>query len=213
MSVNVRSDLIQGSEDTCRECPAPITQPASGGRKVFCDPCIVRRRAQRSAERLAALTPKEIAAQNQAKREQTAKLSPEKRAARAQYLRKYRAARTPEQIDARAQWHAARYVALSPEAREARTRQERESRLQRKYRIGVAEFDALLAAQGDRCAICGADVPNGYGWHVDHDHKTGAVRGILCSGCNIGIGHLKDDPAILRAATAYLESYPLRRAS
>lgn len=40
---------------------------------------------------------------------------------------------------------------------------------------------------------------------VDHDHTTGAVRGLLCSACNTGIGHLKDDPAVVAAALHYLK--------
>lgn len=42
-------------------------------------------------------------------------------------------------------------------------------------------------------------------WSIDHCHKTGKVRGLLCKTCNTGIGHLKDDPNILRSAINYLE--------
>ena len=77
--------------------------------------------------------------------------------------------------------------------------------LQRQYGIGVADKAELLAAQGGRCAICGTDQPEGKkGWQIDHDHKTGEVRGCLCLRCNLGLGYSKDSPARLRAAAAYL---------
>jgi|DEB19_MinimDraft_3_1074340.scaffolds.fasta_scaffold32276_2 hypothetical protein len=52
------------------------------------------------------------------------------------------------------------------------------------------------------CELCG--VKNNL--HVDHNHRTGSFRGILCTNCNRGIGHLKDSPDLLRKAIAYLES-------
>lgn len=51
------------------------------------------------------------------------------------------------------------------------------------------------------CAICGAD---DY-LHVDHDHNTGVVRGVLCRNCNWGLGNFKDDPVRLLNAIKYLE--------
>ena len=76
----------------------------------------------------------------------------------------------------------------------------RKSHLKRKYGLTLEAFDALLASQGDGCAICGTvDADN-----VDHDHATGAVRGILCFSCNVGIGHLADEDR-LTGALAYLE--------
>lgn len=76
------------------------------------------------------------------------------------------------------------------------------------------EVLARLAAQGGKCAVCGTTEPGGSrgGWPADHDHATGAVRGILCHGCNVGIGNLRDDPARCRAAAEYLERHAALRA-
>jgi hypothetical protein len=83
----------------------------------------------------------------------------------------------------------------------------RASGYMRAYLYGLTEqqYAAMLAAQGDRCAICRTDTPGGKGgWHTDHDHGTGKVRGLLCHNCNLMVGHAQDDPAILRAAVDYL---------
>jgi hypothetical protein len=52
------------------------------------------------------------------------------------------------------------------------------------------EFLDLVLAQDGRCRICKTDQPGGYGnqWHIDHDHETGVVRGLLCSTCNTKLG-------------------------
>jgi hypothetical protein len=77
---------------------------------------------------------------------------------------------------------------------------DRKSHLKRKYGLTLEAFDALLESQGGGCAICGKlDVD-----HVDHDHRTGRVRGILCFRCNVAIGQMDDDPERLLAAASYL---------
>jgi hypothetical protein len=58
-------------------------------------------------------------------------------------------------------------------------------------------------AQNNLCLICYCRKP----LVVDHCHETGKVRGMLCSTCNTGIGHLKDSPAMLLSALQYLESF------
>jgi predicted nucleic acid-binding Zn ribbon protein len=76
---------------------------------------------------------------------------------------------------------------------------------ERLYGITTAQYDAMLAAQGGCCAICRSATTNGRGgFQVDHDHATGAVRGILCNSCNQGLGRFRDDPALLLKAAAYL---------
>lgn len=78
----------------------------------------------------------------------------------------------------------------------------------RQYLYGVTpeQYQALLDAQDDRCAVCRSDAWPGKDNrpHVDHDHATGAVRGLLCGRCNTGLGQFQDDPALLRAAVDYL---------
>jgi hypothetical protein len=74
--------------------------------------------------------------------------------------------------------------------------------LQRRYGIGAAEVDGMIAEQGGVCAVCGRPDPE----HVDHDHATGAVRGILCFNCNGGLGQFGDDQDRLVSAALYLDN-------
>ena len=82
---------------------------------------------------------------------------------------------------------------------------ERSARSRRLIRYGltVDEYDDLLTAQNGVCAICGGE-PGARRHHVDHDHVTGKIRGLLCTNCNQGIGRLKDDPNVVLAAAMYL---------
>jgi hypothetical protein len=75
--------------------------------------------------------------------------------------------------------------------------------LKRRYGIGADEFDDLVVQQGGICAICGRPDPE----HVDHDHDTGAVRGILCFNCNGGLGQFRDSIDSLLTAASYLEAH------
>jgi hypothetical protein len=61
---------------------------------------------------------------------------------------------------------------------------------ERIYGLTGDQFDALLMSQGARCALCESPSPGGRSqkWHVDHDHETGRVRGLLCFACNIQLG-------------------------
>jgi len=78
--------------------------------------------------------------------------------------------------------------------------------LKRRYGITPEQWDAIWEAQGRRCGSCKSPATDGKYWHVDHNHRTGKVRGILCHGCNTGLGNFRDDPARLQAAIHYLEA-------
>lgn len=97
----------------------------------------------------------------------------------------------------------------SPE--ELRQRQagyDRKHRL-KKYGLTPEALDAMLESQGGVCAVCGTSEWKGHGSapHVDHDHTSGAVRGLLCVNCNRGLGFFGDDVARLRSAIVYLETF------
>lgn len=76
----------------------------------------------------------------------------------------------------------------------------REYHLRRRYGIGVKAFEAMLVEQDGKCLICERSEPE----HVDHDHETGKVRGILCFNCNQGLGNFRDDIRSLIRAVNYL---------
>ena len=99
--------------------------------------------------------------------------------------------------------------------RERHKPRKQDKTLQRKYGITADQRDAILRAQGGCCAACGSCSPGSkYGWHTDHDHATGEVRGILCRACNALLGMLGDnllgvEEAARRFAT-YLKGAPAR---
>jgi hypothetical protein len=91
------------------------------------------------------------------------------------------------------------------------TKTQQEYRLRAKYGLSVADFNRMVADQNGRCAICetvpkqSQESPSGL--VVDHNHETGAVRGLLCPSCNVGIGFLGDSPARLVSAAVYLGAF------
>lgn len=84
----------------------------------------------------------------------------------------------------------------------------RDKHLRRMFGIGLQEWEDLFTAQDRVCKICKSDDPRGrYGWHTDHKHPSGPIRGILCRACNHLLGHADDHPDVLRAAALYLEAH------
>jgi hypothetical protein len=81
-----------------------------------------------------------------------------------------------------------------------------------KYGLDETSYQAMLVAQDQACAICRrlfSELPGRAGSasravHIDHCHRTGRTRGLLCGACNLGIGKLGDDEAALRRAADYV---------
>tara|TARA_R110000803_G_C11804555_1_gene299859 strand:+ start:66 stop:566 length:501 start_codon:yes stop_codon:yes gene_type:complete len=84
-----------------------------------------------------------------------------------------------------------------------------DNNMRRKYGISEQEYHGLVEYQNGKCAICFTELsemsrrPN-----IDHDHSTNEVRGILCTGCNTGLGHLGDNIEGLERALYYLKNTP-----
>jgi recombination endonuclease VII len=78
----------------------------------------------------------------------------------------------------------------------------RNGHLKRKYGITSEDYNRMFEQQDGKCAICGRV---GEKLHVDHNHKTGKVRKLLCFHCNAGLGHFIENPKLLLRAIKYLK--------
>lgn len=74
-----------------------------------------------------------------------------------------------------------------------------------KYGLSADTFSEMLVRCGSLCEICSLPITEAT-LHVDHDHRTGKVRGLLCQDCNLGVGRFKDSPQALEAAADYLRN-------
>jgi hypothetical protein len=80
--------------------------------------------------------------------------------------------------------------------------------LWKNYRMRLHEYQELFKAQNGKCACCGqCEASFKRQLHVDHDHETGKVRGLLCTQCNPGIGYFQDSVERLEKAVAYLKKF------
>lgn len=95
-------------------------------------------------------------------------------------------------------WWEKNRVKLSPHRKACR--------LVLRYGLPPGDIERMFAEQGGGCAICSG--PGGKrGLCVDHDHKTGKVRALLCFSCNTAIGHLKESSAVAQIAADYLKRH------
>jgi hypothetical protein len=89
--------------------------------------------------------------------------------------------------------------------------------VKKRYGLSLDQLHGMVAAQGGKCAICGVDPRTlmlshhcHRHLHIDHDHATGRVRGLVCNGCNRALGFLNDQPDVARKAAEYLEHHATR---
>jgi hypothetical protein len=80
----------------------------------------------------------------------------------------------------------------------------REIHLRNKFGLTVEQYKQMLERQGGGCAICQSPPTAGISLHVDHDHATGEIRGLLCVRCNNGIGLFRESAELFRSAAKYV---------
>lgn len=77
-----------------------------------------------------------------------------------------------------------------------------------KYGLTLEQYNSLRDKQDYKCAICNKHESKfTKALHVDHNHKTGKVRGLLCDSCNRAIGHFKEDPKAIASAIEYIRTH------
>lgn len=89
---------------------------------------------------------------------------------------------------------------------EAFRRNARTHKLRKEYGITQAEYEAMVERQKGACAVCRRPPKTGR-LHIDHDHDSGKVRGLLCMPCNSFLGKISEDVVILKRAVAYLTGH------
>lgn len=114
-----------------------------------------------------------------------------------------------ERIDQHNLWFAKHHI-VAPEPKPAPQKEPDSApklckpRLKHTFRCGLTteEYEILAWAQGLQCAVCGEEPDKAL--CVDHNHKTGKVRELLCNGCNSALGFARENPEILRKLADYL---------
>ena len=209
---------------TCLECKTEKPLPCKG----LCESCYRKRRRKDNPEKEKARNKARYARTKEKERERYR----ERRAAdpeawNASAAKRYRKRKGPPKekivVDRRA---AARenYANNKPSRREyyrawamnnkdkikvyhakASKETKRRYRIKSAYGISLERYEEILLSQSGACAICGTQPQEGARLVVDHDHTTGAIRGLLCRKCNLGIGHLGDNLESLMKAVEYLK--------
>lgn len=99
-----------------------------------------------------------------------------------------------------------RCVTCIREGKKIRSEVTHELRMQDVYGLNHGDYDRLYQHQGGKCFICQRATGASRRLSVDHDHKTGEVRGLLCRPCNVVVGHLRDNPEAFERGMNYLNS-------
>jgi hypothetical protein len=98
-------------------------------------------------------------------------------------------------------YRASRRITHHSQIREYELKNHRKRRLQYQYGVTEEYIEQLRISQDNSCAICKSEVT----LVIDHCHDKGHVRGLLCSPCNLGLGHFRDDPERMSQAITYLK--------
>lgn len=87
------------------------------------------------------------------------------------------------------------------------------SRILRTYGITLEQYDQMLLDQNGLCAVCHKLCRSGKKLSIDHNHDSGVVRGLLCSGCNLALGSLMESAANARSLADYIDNFSSKEKS
>ena len=115
----------------------------------------------------------------------------------------------PEYHRAKSREHYARHreyhIQYAREHRRNDPTIDRINHLKTVYGLTLSGYESLVEKQENKCALCGGErCGPGKRWHIDHDHSSGKIRGLLCSRCNTGLGLFDHSPERLQMAIDYL---------
>lgn len=96
------------------------------------------------------------------------------------------------------------YIERNPDKRKESSKR---ANLKARYGISFETYTSMLMTQSGQCAGCGSPPKIGRALNVDHDHSTGKIRGLLCDGCNLAIGIVKDSSSLLLRLAQYLDQH------
>lgn len=191
----------------CRDCNVekPLDQfwrnrSSADGRALYCIPCFTRRN-QEAAERRAARQGRTLPPPSARPRD----LAPDEKYCPScrQVLPLARFVRNKSTASGYGSYCRPCQAEKAAESLKRVHGSSREYHLRRRYGVGTNEVLSRLESQGSSCLVCRRPITADTA-HVDHDHVTGKVRGILCFRCNSGMGHFADDPDTLVRAARYL---------
>lgn len=187
----------------CRSCGAEFEQPRTKGEVNYCSSECQRERWRKKRRNFIA---KNLERERGKNRERWLTRKNSEKYRETLRLKRELYASDPE--------HRKRVLEKQAKWRKTNPKRGRHASVKR-YGITLSQFDDMVQRQGGVCAICRLEPLAGIkkhcqGFYVDHDHVTGEVRGLLCTNCNQGIGHLKDDVERLRSAIEYLNNPPAR---
>lgn len=126
--------------------------------------------------------------------------SPEVRAIKREYARKHYAETAETKRAYINKWREERRATQGEDRREAFSRQTRSGHYQRRYGMSIECVETMAAEQQGLCAICQTRAK----LHVDHNHVSGAVRGLLCFPCNSALGFLREDVERMQCMIDYV---------
>lgn len=113
-----------------------------------------------------------------------------------------------QRIRAKKDWKKAQEKRLiNPKLAAEHAANQQNRRFKHRYGITIVDYNKMLEKQAFSCAICGTEHSEQRKLHVDHNHKTEAVRALLCGGCNAALGVLERNPEYLQKCHNYLEKH------